>query len=96
MPPLLENMNVKLVTVVSAAAICATGLVGGTWAYASIRSQLEAINKTLEDSYTLSRASEVALRESIENPGLRKVDPRDPSRVIVVSKTGTVDQPSGR
>lgn len=36
------------------------------------------------DRYTLTMASERALREAIENPGLRVPDPRDPNKIIVV------------
>lgn len=49
-----------------------------------------------EATYTLSRASEVALRQAIENPGSRVVDPRDPNRIITVrSVDHSGDNPNG-
>lgn len=36
------------------------------------------------DQYGMARAAEVALRTAIENPKMRVVDPRDPSRPIIV------------
>lgn len=40
--------------------------------------------EALEDRYTLTAASERALRTAIENPGMRVPDPRDPNTIIVV------------
>lgn len=98
MPPMFENMNVKLVTVLSAASACAAILIALTWGYASLKSEMQAMSKALEDSYTLSRASEVALREAIANPGFNKVDPRDPQRVFSVGRggNGIINSPDGR
>jgi len=39
------------------------------------------------DRYTLTMASEKALRTAIENPGIRVPDPRDPNKIIVVNPT---------
>jgi len=50
-----------------------------------LKSATDARLAELRDStYTLARASEVALRSAIENPGSRVIDPRDPSKVITV------------
>jgi len=38
------------------------------------------------DRYTKTAAAENALRNAILNPGIRFVDPRDPTQSIVVSK----------
>lgn len=37
-----------------------------------------------DDRYTLTAASEKALRTAIENPGMRVPDPRDPDKIISV------------
>lgn len=61
---------------------------------ANLGNQLQNLTTTLDEvksnSYTLSKASEQALRTAIENPGFRVPDPRDPNKIIVVfsAKTG--------
>lgn len=48
-------------------------------------SKINALTTKMGDSYTLTRASEVALRHAIENPTHRVPDPRNPHRVITVN-----------
>jgi len=65
----------------------------------ALQDQVTAIEKSvsdirvdaLEDRYTLTAASEKALRTAIENPGMRVPDPRDPSEIITVS-VGSVQE----
>lgn len=56
-----------------------------------LKAQSAAISEVKENSYTLSRAAEQALRMAIENPGMRVPDPRDPSKLIVVHQ-GAIDK----
>ena len=68
---------------------------GGAWFLAGKANEMDSmknsINQIEEDSrkdrYTLTAASEKALRTAIENPGHRVVDPRDPSKIIVVKES---------
>lgn len=46
----------------------------------------ERVNQKLAEVYTISAATESALREAIENPGHRVPDPRNPGDVIVVGR----------
>jgi len=41
-------------------------------------------NELKDDRYTLTYASEIALREAIENPGHKTIDPRNPTQVFQV------------
>lgn len=63
--------------------------VGASW---TIRSALagydERISVLESDRYTLTQASEQALRTAIENPGLRVPDPRNPGQVVMVRGGG--------
>ena len=71
-----------------AASIIGTAL-SATWFLSAKLSHYETRLKVAEsDRYTLTMASEKALRTAIENPGMRVPDPRDPSRVIVVEPSG--------
>lgn len=68
-----------------------TVIIGGTIACTvSILTYLTKLDHKLTelvaDRFGMARAAEVALREAIENPGFRKVDPRNPERVIVVPR----------
>lgn len=71
-------------------------LLGAVWKFSRVVSHMERrweimetkikdVTDKLADSYTLSRASEVALRTAIENPSHRVPDPRNPHRVIAVN-----------
>jgi len=65
---------------------------GGAWFLAGKANEMDAMQNSinqiesdaLKDRYTLTAASEKALRTAIENPGHRVVDPRDPNKIIVV------------
>lgn len=61
--------------------------------FRSIDDNAQKISDTLgrltSDRFTLTAASEQALRWAIENPGLRVPDPRDPSKIIVVITKGS-------
>lgn len=62
-----------------------TFTVGCTVAIITYMSRIDhKLGELIEDRFGMARAAEVALREAIENPGFRKVDPRDPNNVIVV------------
>lgn len=97
------NQNTR-VTLGVVAAILVVGI-GATWTLAavaiksfeSIRTEIGTLTSGLEqvknDRYTLTAASETALRTAIENPGLRVPDPRNPGKVFVVD-TNRKAQPS--
>lgn len=98
MPPVL-NEKVQLAIVVTVIGAGISSVLGwGTWSTmalltiqkdsASQSHELAMLRVSFEekmmDRFTLSAASEAALRQAIENPGYRVPDPRDPSKVIVV------------
>ena len=47
------------------------------------------IDGLIRDRFSMTAAAEAALRQAIENPGMRVVDPRDPTKVIVVNARHT-------
>lgn len=55
------------------------------------RDMRELEESATKDRYTLTAASEKALRTALENPGMRVPDPRDPSKIIVVNTTAAVE-----
>ena len=55
-----------------------------------------SIDEVRVNSYTLSRASEVALRQAIAEPGRPVVDPREPSKTIVVKEGSHSDTFNGK
>lgn len=56
-----------------------------TWKVSAAVAKVEQRLAEVEtDRYTLSAASEQALRTAMENPGLRVPDPRNPGQVFVV------------
>lgn len=62
----------------------------------SMRELSAGLDTVRADRYTLSAASENALRMAIENPGTRVPDPRDPAKVFVVDigrRTGEPTKP---
>lgn len=55
------------------------------WRGATLLGRIEGRLATVEqDRYSLTAASEQALRMALENPGLAVPDPRDPKNIIVV------------
>lgn len=72
------------------AAVACVGLFVGTafagiWMLSSVLTRMEfQIGELSKNQYSLPAAAEVALRQAILNPGMRVVDPRDPSKMIVV------------
>lgn len=81
----------------------AAGYVGGKFdatnakfdkAELAIRDLGVDIGNVKADRFTMTAASEHALRTAIENPGLRVPDPRDPSKVFVVDVGRRTAQPS--
>lgn len=62
--------------------------IGATWhvgvQLSAINQRLDQLEKNVGERFTLTAASEQALREAIENPGHRVPDPRDPSQIIEV------------
>lgn len=91
----LEDSKMRVRSVV--AAIIAMGTIGGSgvWYVATVVNDIKRdISEMRSNSYTLDRASEVALRQAIENPGLRIPNPRDPTQVIVVTAGRVSTTPS--
>lgn len=95
----LDNPRVKLWPVLSIVGSIFVTAIGATWVLSGILNKIDRgladnalhvaeLAQSLEEvkgnSYTLAKASEVALREAIANPGQVKIDPRDPSKIIVV------------
>ena len=92
--PVTITQNTK-VTIGLVGSVLVVGI-GATWTLATvivnqfsgIRSEITTLNTGLEqvktDLYTLTAASETALRTAIENPGMRVPDPRSPGKVFVV------------
>jgi len=84
----IETFNRVRPMIAFGTAIVSTGI-GATWflsaQLARYESRLDSVEaKIVEDRYTLTMASEKALRTAIENPGMRVPDPREPSKIIVV------------
>ncbi len=83
------------------ASVIGSSFAVGAWLNATVTSlqndqrqtniALEALSKDLErlrsTTLTLPMAAEAALRQAIENPGLRVPDPRNPQDIIVVNKS---------
>jgi hypothetical protein len=99
----LEESKMRFRSVVSVIVAIVGTAVSATWILATqlasihksiddtastTRALAASIDEVRVNSYTLSRASEVALRQAIAEPGRPVVDPRDPSKTIVV-KEGT-------
>lgn len=93
-PPVTINPNTRI-TVGLVVTILAVGI-GATWQlarvvtdqFAGVRDEIASLKTGLDavktDRYTLTAASETALRTAIENPGMRVPDPRNPAHVFVV------------
>lgn len=69
-----------VVTVLVAVVTCTAWIVRTT---EDLRLQIKQIVK---DNYTMSSASEDALREAIANPGHRVPDPRNPGQIFEAEK----------
>jgi hypothetical protein len=82
MPPLLEDTRVRIVSVIAILGAIAAGSWRAATVLGDIRRDLQALTA---NAYTMDRASEVALRTALENPGQRVPNPRDPSQIIVVT-----------
>lgn len=54
--------------------------------FADVNKRLADSEAKFEDYYSLTKASEQALRTAIENPTLRVPDPRDPRTIIQVRR----------
>ena len=64
-------------------------IIGATWKISRTLSLFETRIIELEsDRYTLSAASENALRMALSNPTMVVHDPRDPSKIIQHGKAG--------
>lgn len=84
MAPAIQTFTTWKPLIAFAVAIMSTGL-SATWYLSAKMSKYESRMQSVEnDRYTLTMASEKALREAIENPGFRVPDPRDPTNIIVV------------
>lgn len=68
--------------------IALSGAVTGTWwlgaQIAQLNNRLDRLDSLIGDRFSMTQASETALRLAMENPGMRVPDPRDPSQVIEV------------
>lgn len=96
-----KETNIQLGFAVTVLTSLAGVLVGGAvfvmndreWKLNMLR-DIKEIRTTMDnntaDRYTLSMASEDAMRESIMNPGHRVPDPRNPGKVIVVEGGGKI------
>ena len=66
----------------------AVPLTMGAWKLSSTVAQVSrdvaAINDQLGQAYTITQASEDALREALANPGHKVPDPRHPGQYLVV------------
>lgn len=58
----------------------------------SIDNNILSMRQELDNSFTLDKASEQALRMAIENPGMRVPDPRDPTKIIEVKPRTETDE----
>ena len=80
--------NLQLGTIIAGIGAVVTAAWVGRGVYDEMNKRIDALAARatgLEDSsYSLSAASEQALRMAIENPGMRVPDPRDPNKIIVV------------
>lgn len=84
MPPVTATFNNWRPLLVFAISIIGTAT-SATWYLSAKITNFESRMENVEnDRYSLTMASERALREAIENPGLRVPDPRDPTKIIVV------------
>jgi len=97
---ILEDSKIQfrsVVAIVGGMLVLTISFIGGTWKLAlvmnTMTTQIINLHDDLENvksnSYTLSRASEQALRTALENPSLRVPDPRDPNKLIVVYSAAT-------
>ena len=77
--------NTKVVATLGVVITLAGAVIMGTWIAAG---KSAVLDRLVEDHYGITAASEAALRQAIENPGMRVPDPRDPERVIVVETPG--------
>jgi hypothetical protein len=76
-------------TTIGAAASVAVVVGGFAWAvHASLDDVSDRLGIIEQDRLGLTRASELAARAALENPGLRIPDPRDPNRVLVARLPG--------
>lgn len=102
----IEESKVRfrsVAAIVGSMITIAVVMIGATWKLASLLSemnnQIHALSTALDDvknsSYTMTRASEQALRTAIENPQLRVPDPRDPARLIVVYSSNSAGGNNG-
>ena len=68
--------------------IALSGAVTGTWwlgtQISQLNNRLDRLDSLIGDRFSMTQASETALRLAMENPGMRVPDPRDPSQVIEV------------
>lgn len=90
MSPITPNTKFSIGIGVALAA-CVT-MIGFGWqaqrTLGAIEERLRVTEKRADDSLSIERASEIALRTAIKNPGFRVIDPRDPSQIIVVEVGG--------
>lgn len=52
--------------------------------FSAMQARMDSLEDSIGDRFTVAKASEVALRTAIENPGMRVPDPRNPSEIIEV------------
>lgn len=70
----------------TAVAIVLT-LIGCTWRLSMIYGEMKTdVEKVMIDRYTLSMASEQAMRHAMANPGIMVPDPRSPGQYFKIDK----------
>ena len=79
------NVAIGSAVAVISFAVAATWWVAKT--LGKINTQIKDMSEKWNNSFTLEKASEQALRMAIENPGMRVPDPRDPTKIIEVKPT---------
>lgn len=73
--------------------ICSSG--AAVWRISSLVSGLNTRLEDLEkDKFGMSQVCELALRQSIANPGMRVPDPRHPGEIIQVLGDGDSNNPN--
>lgn len=77
------------ITIGTAAAVFVMTLSGLLKLSSSLSDLNHKVDVAMADRYSLTQASENALRMAMENPGMRVPDPRRPGEVIVVKIGGT-------
>ena len=89
---LSRNTKIQVGLVMTVLAAVTSGSIWGTRVLSGLQETAAQHGKLIEalqkESWTIAAQSEHALRTAMENPGLRVPDPRDPSHIFEVRRTG--------